>query len=153
MDTVHLWVLGKKYYFVTALDVVTRFAWVKLAKSPSSLQATLAFKEFKNNYKYKIRVIQTDNGSEFMGEFHKNLEQNKITHNFIYPRSSQMNGHVERFNRTLKEEFLNRYELDVDNKLLFTQKLNNYLIWYNTKRPHHSLNMKSPLQYMNQLTI
>src|SRR3972149_5416558 len=32
MDTVHLWVLGKKHYFMTVVDVATRFAWVVKVK-------------------------------------------------------------------------------------------------------------------------
>lgn len=147
MDTVHLWVLSRKYYFMTAIDVVTRFAWVSLVKSPSSKWARQAFLAFTKKYKHQIRVVQTDNGSEFLGEFHGHLEDNNITHQFSYPRTPQINGYVERFNRTLKEEFLYRYELDITEEK-FNHKLTNYLIWYNTKRPHQSLNMKSPLQYM-----
>ena len=56
-------------------------------------------------------------------------------------------GYIERFNRTFKEEFVYRYELSITEDR-FKQKLTNYLVWYNTKRPHCSLNMKSPLQYM-----
>jgi transposase InsO family protein len=147
MDTVHLWVLGKKYYFITALDVVTRFAWVSLAKSPSSRQATLAYQQFTKKYKHKVRVVQTDNGSEFLGEFQIYLEKESIKHEFIYPRSPKVNGYVERFNRTFKEEFLYKYELDIQNKA-FNQKLTKYLVWYNTKRPHQSLNMKAPTEFM-----
>lgn len=147
MDTVHLWVLSKKYYFITAIDVVTRYAWVSLVKSPSSRWATQALCEFIQQYNYQARVVQTDNGSEFLGEFHQHLENCKITHNFIYPRSPKINGYVERFNRTFKEEFLYTQELDIEEEK-FNQKLQNYLIWYNTKRPHQSLNMKSPVQYM-----
>ena len=150
MDTVHLWVLGKKHYFITALDVVTRFAWVSLAKSPSSKQAVLAFEEFEKEYCHKIRVVQTDNGSEFLGEFQIHLEKRGIKQEFIYPRSPKVNGYVERFNRTFKEEFLYKYELDIQEKA-FTQKLTKYLVWYNTRRPHQSLNIKPPIEYMQYL--
>ncbi len=29
----------------------------------------------------------------------------------------------------------------------FNKKILEYILWYNTERPHHSLNKKSPLQY------
>lgn len=151
MDTLHLWVLGKKYYFVTALDVVTRFAWVSLAKSPSSRQAVAALKQFTQEYSHKIRVVQTDNGSEFLGEFNQYLEEVGIKHEFIYPRSPKVNGYIERFNRTFKEEFLYKYELDIPEKK-FNKKLTKYLIWYNTRRPHQSLAMRPPAVYMQELT-
>jgi transposase InsO family protein len=149
MDTVHLWVLGKKHYFVTVLDVVTRFAWVYISKNPTATQSVLAFKQFEEEYKYKVRVVQTDNGSEFLGEFDKYLEKEIIKHEFIYPRSPKINGYIERFNRTFKEEFLYKNELDITESK-FGEKLTKYLLWYNTKRPHQSLNMKSPSEYMQQ---
>jgi len=149
MDTVHLWVLGKKHYFVTAMDVLTRFAWVSMAKSPSSKQTTLAYQEFERQYNHKVRVVQTDNGSEFLGEFQEHLERFNIKQEFIYPRSPKVNGYVERFNRTFKEEFLYKHELDIQEKA-FSQKLTKYLVWYNTRRPHQSLNMKPPMEYMKR---
>lgn len=154
MDTVHLWVLGRKHYFITALDVVTRFAWVSLVKSPSSKWATISFNTFEKQYArkhdYPIRVVQTDNGSEFMGEFSKHLQKLGITQSYIYPRSPKVNGYIERFNRTFKEEFLYKYELGITEQK-FNQKLTNYLLWYNTKRPHQSLNMKPPTEYIQNL--
>ena len=150
MDTLHLWVLGRKHYFVTVLDVVTRFAWVKLAKGPSSRQTTFALKQFTEEYRYPIRVVQTDNGSEFLGEFDRYLEKLAIKHEFIYPRSPKINGFIERFNRTFKEEFLYKHELDIS-EAKFNEKLTQYLIWYNTKRPHQSLNMRPPIVYMQEI--
>lgn len=39
--------------------------------------------------------------------------------------------------------------LDIlEDKILLNQKLAEYLIWYNTARPHKSLGLKSPLQYL-----
>lgn len=150
MDTLHLWVLGKKYYFVTILDVVTRFAWVILAKTSSGRQTVSALKEFARQYKYPVKTIQTDNGSEFLGEFSQYLEKTGIKHEFIYPQSPRINGFIERFNRTFKEEFLYKYELDISEEK-FNEKLTRYLTWYNTKRPHQSLNMRPPVVYMEEL--
>jgi len=151
MDTLHLWVLGRKWYFVTVLDVVTHFAWVTLARSPSSRQATLAFKQFIKEYQYSVRVVQTDNGSEFLGEFDQHLEEARVKHEFVYPQSPKVNGYIERFNRTFKEEFLYKHELDISEGD-FNAKLTKYLVWYNTRRPHQSLSMKSPVTYMQKFT-
>jgi len=117
----------------------------------SKVQAVFALNEFVEQYNYGVRVVQTDNGSEFLGEFGVYLETLGIKHEFIYPRSPKINGYVERFNRTFKEEFLYKYELDISEER-FNQKLTKYLIWYNTRRPHQSLQMKSPTEYMKQLT-
>jgi len=56
--------------------------------------------------------ILTDNGKEYTThwasskhEYEKFLKQNGIRHTKIKPRTPQSNGIVERFNRTLLEEF------------------------------------------------
>ncbi|MFZ1075206.1 MAG: integrase core domain-containing protein, partial [Minisyncoccia bacterium] len=67
----------------------------------------------------------------------------------------KMNAHVERFNRTVSEDFimLNRGLLR-DDIHSFNLKLVDWLIWYNTKRPHQSLGMVSPLRYIvSTLTV
>ena len=54
----------------------------------------------------------------------------------IYPKSPKINGVVERFNRTLQEEFINRNDeiyVDLD---AFAEKLTGYLRWVNGTRPH-----------------
>lgn len=60
----------------------------------------------------------------------------------------QLNAKIERFNRTLQEEFLDYhmhlfYDLNELN-----QKLMDWLLFYNTKRPHHTLNNLPPLKYI-----
>jgi hypothetical protein len=51
-------------------------------------------------------------------------------------------------NRILQEEFVMYYE---DYKLEdiheFNKKMLQYMLWYNTERPHHSLNKKLPIAY------
>jgi transposase InsO family protein len=150
MDTVSIWAVGKKYYFITAIDIVTKYAWVKIVSTPLSIKAKEAFIEFRNSYKYPVRVVQTDNGSEFLKNFDKYLETLSIKHEFIYQKHPKINGVVERFNRTVQEEFIERNDEYMYDKEKFNQKLTNYLIWYNTKRPHYSLGQISPTEYMKR---
>lgn len=152
MDSITLYVLGKKHYFITIIDVVTKFAWCQLVKSLSSQQAKLVLIEFRKQYPHQIRVIQTDNGSEFLAVFHQYLEEEGIKHEFIYPNCPRINGVVERFNRTVQNEFIERsdelyYDLD-----LFNQKLVKYLTWYNFKRPHYSLKFDTPANYLKKFS-
>jgi hypothetical protein len=147
MDSIIVYLFGKKYYFSTIIDIVTKFAWCKLVPTLSSCWSKEALVEFRKLYTHHLRIVQTDNGSEFLGEFNFYVEQQNIKHEFIYPRSPKINGVVERFNRTIQEEFLVRQdEIDYDLNL-FNQKLTNYLIWYNTKRPHQALNYMTPKSY------
>ena len=139
MDAITLYVLNRKLYFVTAIDIVTKLAWCKLVPSLSSIQAKLALEEFRAYCPYPIREIQTDNGHEFLAEFETYLQGQNIPHQFIYPRSPRINGVVERFNRTIQDEFLSRcdelYTQDWDK---FQTKLTRYLLWYNRVSPENS---------------
>ena len=68
---------------------------------------------------------------------------------FNYPRHPQTNAYIERFNSTLQEEFINYHQSDLAYDLnQFNHKLIDYLLWYNTKRPHWALKFKSPIQYI-----
>lgn len=53
-------------------------------------------------------AVQTDNGSEFLGVFDQYCQTHDIPHFFTYPRSPRINGGIERFNRTIQEEFIDR---------------------------------------------
>jgi hypothetical protein len=150
MDSITLYVNTKKYYFVTGIDVVTKYAWCKLTTSLSSRSAKEALVEFRGQYPCPIREIQTDNGHEFLGEFDGYLQAQEIPHQFIYYHSPKINGVVERFNRTIQDEFLSRNDELWYNLELFNRKLTGYLEWYNTKRPHHSLDLKPPVIYMQK---
>ena len=52
---------------------------------------------------------------------------------------------VDKFRYIL--DFLHIHSLAV-NPQKFNQDLIDYLLWYNTERPHWSLELKSPLQYL-----
>lgn len=149
MDSIIIYLYGKRYCFSTIIDIVTKYAWCKLVPTLSACWSKESLIEFRRAYNYAVRVIQTDNGSEFLGEFNTYTKQQNIKHEFIYPRSPKINGVVERFNRTIQEEFLVRQDEISYDKNLFKQKLTNYLIWYNTKRPHQSLNYMTPKDYLN----
>lgn len=147
-DSVIVYINYQRHNFVCCLDIFTKFAHVKKVNSLSSKQAQITLQEFQQRYDLPIHTVQTDNGSEFLGKFHQYLEQKEIKHVFIYPRSPRLNGVVERFNRTIQEEFINRndeiyFDLDV-----FQVKLTEYLNWYNNKRPHMALNYQSPNQFL-----
>jgi len=84
-----------------------------------------------------------------MKEFDALVQEKGLTHYWTYPRSPKMNAHNERFNRTLQEQLVDYYDdllfTDIE---LFNQKMADWLIDYNTIIPHHSLQMKSPVQYL-----
>lgn len=148
MDSVVIYVNEIRHNFMCCIDIYTKFAHVRKVSSLSSKQALITFQEFEARTPHPIHTVQTDNGSEFFKDFHKYLDEQGIKHQFIYPHSPRINGVVERFNRTLQEEFINRNDeiyFDLDR---FEDKLTDYLRWYNGKRPHMALNYQSPLQFI-----
>ena len=62
-----------------------------------------------------------------------------------------MNTHVERFNRTIQEEFIDYFSYLLINPDQFNRRLVDYLIFYNTERVHCAFKNKlSPVQFMIQ---
>jgi len=75
-----------------------------------------------------------------------------FTHYHTYPRTPKMNARCERFNRTLREEFIDFHKSDLLNPDTFNNKIINYLIWHNTKRTYHAFKNKlSSIQFIMSL--
>jgi len=97
--------------------------------------------------------ILTDNGKVFTNRFgltpsevlfDKVCRENGITHRLTAPASPTTTGKIERFHRTLRQEFLAG---QIFPSLLIAQKdLNTWVGDYNTERPHQSLGMAPPAQ-------
>lgn len=148
MDSIVVYINKERHLFMSILDIYTKFALVEKVNSLSSANAKEVLKSFQKKNPTPIHTIQTDNGSEFLASFHDYTEEKKIRHQFIYPRLVKVNSIVERFNRTIQEEFIKRndeiyYDLDA-----FQVKLEKYLYWYNYQRPHASLNYLSPVAFI-----
>jgi transposase InsO family protein len=76
---------------------------------------------------------------------------NRISRWYTYPKSPKMNAHIERFNRTLQESFVDYHEdLLFTDVHLFNQNLADWLVFSNAQRPHSSLGQRSPLQFLIQ---
>ena len=153
-DTIVRFTNGIKRYILTGIDLETEFAFAYAYTSHSSKAAADFMQTFKQVAPLSLTHIQTDNGSEFADHFEIYCEKEEIIHFHAYPRSPKMNAEIERFNRTLSEAFIakNRYLLAYDIEE-FNKRLIDWLLWYNTRRPHWSIGLISPLRYIcNQLT-
>jgi putative transposase len=60
---------------------------------------------------------------------------------------SKVNGVVERFNRTVQEDFIDPNLPLIYNQQEYNNKLVKYMIYYNCLRPHESLNNMTPTNY------
>lgn len=148
MDSIVVYINYEKYLFMCVIDIYTKFAHVIYVKNLSSATAREVFKEFQEVNPTAIHTVQTDNGSEFMKSFHEYLEEQQIKHQFIYPRMPKINSYIERFNRTIQEEFILRNDEIYYDTPAMTRKLTKYLFWYNYHRPHSSLQYLSPMRFI-----
>ncbi len=156
LDTVERFVNGYRRYVITFEDIHSRFSFAWATKSHASLAAKeffeLCLKVFP--FSYNFLYVLTDNGSEFKKHFTEELKRLHLTHFHTYPRTPKMNAHLERFNRTIQDEFIDYHSYLLINPDEFNRKLMNYLIFYNTERVHCAFQNKlSPVQYMLSLPI
>jgi transposase InsO family protein len=148
LDTVIRFVDGVKTYILTAIHIETRFTFSFAYRSHSSRAAADFLRKLRLVSPVPVTHLQTDNGSEFAKEFEEACRFLNITHFHTYVRSPKMNAYIERFNRTVSEEFLVYHRsLMRDNLPAFNDALVDYLLWYNTRRPHSSLEYVPPLRY------
>ena len=147
MDTVAVFTSGLKRYIFTAIDVRTRFAFAYAYKANSSANGSDFIGKFLEVAPFVTRRVQTDNGSEFAKHFDDFCQKNSLTHFFNYPRHPESNGFLERFNRTVQEQCVNLYIDYLDEPCDFNRKLMDYLIWYNTEKPHRGIGKVPPMRY------
>jgi transposase InsO family protein len=85
-------------------------------------------------YSFNFRYLLTNNGSEFKKHFAAALRRLHLVHYHTYPKTPKMNAHLEIFNKTIQEDFVNfRYELLKSNLDEFNRQMMDWLIFYNTK--------------------
>jgi len=147
MDTVSLFVDGIKRYIFTAIDLSTRFAFACTYKSNSSANGSDFLRKYIHIAPFATSRIQTDNGSEFEKYFDKTCQEQGLVHFFNYPRHPQSNSVLERFNRTIQEQFVIWHIDDIEETDVFNRDLMEYLIWYNTEKPHRGIGNLPPLRY------
>lgn len=148
IDTIVKFDLGLKRYILTAIDLYSRFSFAFSYKTLSSRMALDFMRKLELVSPFKVKGVKTDNGLEFLGEFDNYLKDKGITHYFSYPRTPESNAFIERFNRTIQEEFVNDNLEYLEDTQIFNSKLMDYLLYYNTVRPHQTLNYLTPMAFM-----
>ncbi len=147
-DTVMRIIDGIKHYFYSAIDIKLKFVLTLHYKRLNSRNMKDFYGRFNTVYPGIIKDWQTDNGQENLGEFDYELKRQNIPHLFSYPHCPKINAYIERYNRTIQEEFIDNNLDIIHDEKIFNQELAEYLIFYNTERPHKSLGLKSPIDYL-----
>lgn len=147
IDAITIFINSLKRYIITAIDVKSKFAFAYSYKSLSSNMAKDFMQKLQEVCPFKIKRIQTDNGKEFHKYFRDYVKKQEIIHFYNYPRCPKMNKYIERFNRTIQDQHVSWNMNDLYEPQEFNPPLMKYLIWYNTEKPHKSLNKLTPLRY------
>jgi transposase InsO family protein len=147
-----------RVYMHTVVDTYNSlaFGFLHVSKQPEAAVAVLHndVLPFYKKHKTKVENILTDNGREYCGtETHPYqiyLELNEIKHRRTKVRTPRTNGFVERFNRTMLDEFfrIKFREKPYNTVDLLQNDFDAWLKFYNEKRPHQGYrNMgKTPME-------
>lgn len=141
MDTVHLMISKKKRIYVfTLIDVHSRWVYAKAYERMNGKTSVIFLAEAQRHAPFSFRMIQSDHGPEFSSFFVERIERN---HRYTRIGKPNDNAHIERFNRTLQEECLDKCERKVE---ALNYALRAYLRYYNHERLHLGINLKTPIE-------
>ena len=148
VDTKYFYILNKKFYLFTAIDCKSRYGFVYCYRTISSTSGKDFIKKVKEYFPFSIQAINTDNGSEYLLNFHNEIEQWNIPHYFTDPNCPKQNGRVERLHQTAEYEYFNYQDDLLDDLEMINQRCMEFNTKYNTKRFHRSLGYKTPYEYV-----
>jgi len=97
-------------------------------------------------------TVRSDNGLIFQSrKFRAACRDYRLNQEFVTPYTPEQNGLIERFFRSLKEECVWQHVFrDFEDARRAVLK---WIEWYNTGRPHQSLNYKSPREFREQQAL
>ncbi len=141
IDTIHDGPHTSRLYIYTLIDVCSRWAFANPVNRLSAHESVRFVSEARSTAPFEFKTMQSDHGLEFQKWFSKQMMFHGLAHRHSRIRTPNDNAHCERFNRTIQDECLNRVPRSLKS---YQKEIPEYLNFYNTKRPHMGLDMKSP---------
>jgi len=143
LDTIHIIAPdGSRIYIYTIIDLYSRWAYAEVVEKIGAHRSAGFARRAQKAAPFRFVMIQTDHGSEFSTRFTHRLLQKGVQHRHSRVRQKDDQAHIERFNRTIQEECLDRVTHNISS---FKRALPEYLRWYNTERTHMGINYQTPL--------
>jgi transposase InsO family protein len=141
IDTIHRMISEKKRLYVfVIIDTYSRWVYAKAYAKMNSRTTIRFVNEAQRHSPFRFNMLQSDHGPEFGKWF---VTQIQKKHRYTRIGKPNDNAHVERFNRTVQEECLDKISNDVSE---INRALKKYLIYYNNKRVHGGINYLTPMQ-------
>lgn len=144
---------GGYRYLLTAIDEFSKIAYARFYRTHSSTQAADFLKRIMYLTSGEISNIHHDNGTEFEKEFKHACEQLGLPQYYSRPHTPKDNAVLERFNRTIQEEFVEMIEIGLEDIQEVNMLLTPWLIEYNSERPHQALEYLTPLEYIEKHSL
>lgn len=146
VDTVHFILPdGSRLYVYTIIDLYSRWAYAEVVEKISSATSVRFVARAQKTAVFKMNMVQSDNGGEFQKMFRFRIYKLGLDHRYSRVRKSNDQAHIERFNRTIQEECLDR---TVHTLFHFRKALKTYLSYYNNERIHMGINYQTPLEVL-----
>src|SRR5450759_4801425 len=141
IDAIHLMVDKKKRIYVFVLiDVFSRWVYAKAYEKMNSRLMLDFVREAQSHASFQFKMLQSDHGPEFGRWF---VSQIKKSHRYTRIGKPNDNSHIERFDRTVQEECLDKVQRDVKS---LNEALEAYLKYYNNTRLHMGISFRAPIQ-------
>ena len=153
-DVTYFKCTNRTYYICVVLDLFSRkvLAYkLSLKNSTELASSTFQLAYTLRNPKAGL-IFHTDRGTSYTSKrFNERLRKNDVVHSYSQPGTPYDNAVIESFFKTLKTEELYRvhYRSEKDLK----ESLAEYIRFYNSERPHGTLNNKAPDKYEENYRI
>jgi transposase InsO family protein len=104
----------------------------------------------RNELGFDFAMVQADNGPEFSHYFEQTLARHSMSVRHTRLGRPNDNAHIERFNRTIQEECLGSTITYKTTTKHIQGKLDRYLEFYNFKRVHLGLQLRTPAEMLRR---
>lgn len=158
---------NKRYYQYTAIDVASRWRYLRIFEEQSNYHSVVFLEDVINRFEHRIESVKTDNGFVFTNRYSGTYRREdlsprrlhafdtccakyNITHYLIDPGKPAQNGTVERSHREDQEKFYDK------NRFKSIQGLQRKIQVWNTEYnnlEHCGLNGKTPLEFLSDYKL
>ncbi len=145
VDTV---VLGEIFAF-TCIDTYTKESVVLIYDALTATKGKATMETLLHRWK-RIEHLQRDGGPEFKAECERYLKGHVGTLRTARPYRKNEQAFIEKFNATLRKECVGHVHYKKQDLEEVQAMVDNWLIYYHTKRPHMSLGMLTPSEFIQQ---
>jgi len=145
IDTIHTMQSEKvRMYTFVLIDVYSRWVYARSYQKMNSATTVRFVREAEKCAPFRFSMLQSDHGPEFGKWF---VSQIQKSHRYTRIGKPNDNAHIERMNRTIQEECLDR---EKRTPRAYNRALKQYLPYYNQQRLHLGIGLQTPSQLFTE---